>query len=143
MEEELNSSITLLMKMIADRGAAIFSGENVLPMTSSQCRVVLYLESCGGGPVPQRKIERHLGITHATAKGLLQRLEKKGFLRTAFDSADGRVKNVYLTEQCLQLKEQVRERAARVTGRMLHGLSLEERRQLADMLGRIYDNIKC
>ncbi len=140
--ETLNHNIMLLMKMIADRGAAMFSSETDLPLTSAQCSVVVYVESCGGGAVSQKSVERHLGISHSTAKGLLQRLEEKGFLRTAFDGEDGRVKNVYLTDKCLQAKKRMRELINSVSEQMLHGITLAERQLLAGLLEHIYDNIK-
>lgn len=140
--EDINHNITVLMKMIADRGSVLFSQEADFPLTAAQCRVIVYVEGCGQEPVSQRSIERHLGISHTTAKGLLQRLEEKGFLRTAFDGADGRVKNVYMTPKCLQLKELARETFSGVSERMLAGITHEERLQLAGLLERVYNNIK-
>lgn len=140
--EDINHNITVLMKMITDRGAVLFSQESELPLTAAQCRVMMYIGNCGQEPVSQRSIERHLGISHTTVKGLLQRLEEKGFLRTAFDGADGRVKNVYMTPKSRRLKEQAHEIFSGVSERMLHGLTHGERLQLAGMLERVWNNIK-
>ncbi|MBR7108598.1 MAG: MarR family transcriptional regulator, partial [Akkermansia sp.] len=82
-----------MMKLIADRVSTLFSLRAEVPLMAAQSRVVMYLEACGGGPLSQKEIEQYLNVTHTTAKGLLQRLEEKGFVRTAFDSKDGRVKN--------------------------------------------------
>lgn len=135
-------AFTLLLKMIADRGRALFSSMAELPLTEAQCRVVLFIEECGGGPVPQKAIERHLGISHTTAKGLLNRIAEKGFLRTAFDGADARVKNAYVTEKVVKFRESLTENLHALTERMLAGFTDGERKQLNGMLQRVYDNIR-
>lgn len=140
--EDINHNIAVLMKMISDRGAVLFSQEADLPLTAAQCRVLMYVGNCGQEPVSQRSIERHFGISHTTVKGLLQRLEEKGFIRTAFDGADGRVKNVYLTPRSRELEGQVCQIFSGVTDRMMQGLTHAERLQLQSLLERLYDNIK-
>ena len=89
----------------------------------------------------QHELEKYLGVSHATIKGLVQRLEEKGYVRTAFDAQDGRVKNVYLTEKSDRDKERMRELVEEMDELLLSGLSEQERALLGRMLERIYDNI--
>ena len=131
-----------MMKLITDRVTTLYTLQEELPVTAAQCRVLAYLHACGGGPVSQKALERHLGVSHTTAKGLLQRLEEKGFVRTAFDSEDGRVKNAYLTAHSEQFREKLMQNTRDLQDRILDGLSGEERGQLVTLLERIYDNIK-
>ncbi len=135
-------SISFLMKLITDRATTLFTMQEELPITVAQCRVLMYLEACGGGPISQKELERHLGVTHTTAKGLLQRLEEKDFVRTAFDSSDGRVKNAYLTEKSGRFRDQMLRNTEALRQRMLNGVSDEEIDVLVDLLERIYHNIK-
>lgn len=130
------------MKLITDRAATLFAQRVDVPVTSAQSRVMMYLEACGGGPVSQKELETYLNVTHTTAKGLLQRLEEKGYVRTAFDSPDGRVKNAYITEKARSCREGLEEHVCDITGQMMQGLSEEEETQLVDLLKRIYHNVK-
>ncbi len=135
-------AISFLMKLITDRVSTLFSLRADLPVTAAQSRVLMYLEACGGGPLSQKQLEQYLNVSHTTAKGLLQRLEEKELVRTAFDSTDGRVKHAYLTDKARQCRDELSEHIAAITGQMLHGLSAEECEQLFDMLRRVYANIK-
>jgi DNA-binding MarR family transcriptional regulator len=135
-------AISFLMKLIADRVSTLFSLRADMPVTAAQGRLLMYLEACGGGPVSQRSIEQYLNVSHTTAKGLLQRLEEKGFVRTAFDSEDGRVKNAYVTEKAQMCRESLSQHIDFITSRMMEGISPEESQALLDLLCRVYRNIK-
>ena len=135
-------AISFLMKLIADRVSTLFCLRAEVPLTAAQSRVVMYLEACGGGPLSQKEIEQYLNVTHTTAKGLLQRLEEKGFVRTAFDSKDGRVKNAYLTEQARKCRDELMDHICALTDQMMQGISAEEETQLFELLRRVYGNIK-
>ncbi len=136
--------VLFTMKMVVDRAEVLFTTlaekGTELP-TPAQCRVLMYLKSRHGGPVSQRELEHHLGVSHTTAKGLVKRLEEKGFVRTAFDSADGRVKHIYLAEYSSHLHEAARSQSRLIEERMLEGLSAEERAELNRMLQHIFRNI--
>lgn len=135
-------AISFLMKLIADRVSTLFLQRADVPLTAAQSRVIMYLEACGGGPLSQREIEQYLNVSHTTAKGLLQRLEEKGFVRTAFDSADGRVKNVYLTAKAHQCRDELKQHIDALTGQMMQGITAAEETELFNLLRRIYGNIK-
>ena len=135
-------AISFLMKLIADRVSTLFETRVEVPLTAAQSRVVMYLEARAGGPVSQRDIEKYLNVTHTTAKGLLQRLEEKGFVRTAFDNHDKRVKNVYLTDLSNRYRDELIDHIKALTGRMMQGISPEDETRLVELLRRIYSNIK-
>lgn len=129
------------MKMVTDRADAIFAQRvGTLRVTAPQCRLLMYLESRGGAGVSQRDIEQYLGVSHTTVKGLLQRLEEKGYVRTAFDSKDRRVKHAYLTPDFLQLMAQAKDAMHDFEEQLMRGFSAEETEQLRSMLERIYHN---
>ena len=135
-------AISYLMKLITDRLSALFLQRAELPLTAAQSRVVMYLEACGGGPLAQKDIEQYLNVSHTTAKGLLQRLEEKGFAHTAFDGEDGRVKHIYLTDKAHMCRDELKEHIDALSDRMLSGLSQQEELQLFELLKRVYGNIK-
>ncbi len=136
--------ILFMMKMVADRAEVLFSareGKGVELPPPAQCRVLMYLKSRHGGPVSQRELEQHLGVSHTTAKGLVQRLEEKGHVRTAFDSEDGRVKNIYLEEYSTRMHEAARQQVTQLEERVLTGLSAAERAELARLLHHVFHNV--
>ncbi len=139
----MNRSLTALfvMKLIVDRAATLYMAQTDCPVTSAQGRVIMYLEKQAPRCVPQREIETFMGVSHATVKGLVNRLEEKGYVRTAFDDADGRVKNVYLTEAVERDKTKVRSLLQKIERRVMSGFSADEKRTLRGMLERMYENI--
>lgn len=113
-----------------------------LGITPAQSRVLMYLDRRRGEAVSQRDLERHLCVSHTTVKGLLQRLEEKGWVRTAFDdSKDGRVKHVYLADELETRHSSAREDIRRMEERVLSPLSAEEQEQLKQMLSRVLDKL--
>lgn len=135
------TDVIYLLKLITDRATVLFSEHVEIPLTSAQTRVLMYLERCSGGPVSQKELEQYLHVSHTTAKGLLQRLEEKGYVRTAFDSEDGRVKNAYLTEKSRQQRELLSGSVKALQEQMLSGLSEEERSELRRLLLAVFSNI--
>lgn len=130
-----------LMKMVSDRADAAFLQQvGDLGLTAPQCRLLMYLESQDGRPVSQRELEKYLGVSHTTVKGLLNRLSEKGHVRTAFDSEDGRVKHAYLTEGFRQMRAEAEQKLRAFESRMVAGFSAEEQETLRHMLERIYNN---
>lgn len=134
-------SIPFLMRLISDRISTLFAERADCPVTAAQARVMMYLKKQEGREVTQHELEQYLGVSHATIRGLLQRLEDKGYVRTAFNSRDGRVKNVYLTDASRQYRERMREQLESLDARLLHGLSKAELSELTRMLEHIYNNI--
>lgn len=129
------------MKMVADRADAIFAQRvGTLRVTAPQCRLLMYLESRGEEAVSQRELEQYLCVSHTTVKGVLQRLEEKGYVRTAFDSADRRVKNAYLTARFRKMRDSAKEAMLSFENQLVAGFSPAEVEQLRQLLERIYRN---
>ena len=136
-------TISFLMKMITDRVDMMLTrGLTLERVTASQGRVLAYLMSRDGENVSQRDIERHLGVSHTTVKGIVQRLDQKGWVTTAFDSEDGRLKNVYLTDMSRGVHEAICQQIGVIENTQLDGVPEESRSMLRDLLRRMYDNLK-
>lgn len=135
--------ISYMMKMIADRADTLFHEVmGPIPVTAPQCRLLMYLDSREGTPVSQRELEHYLGVSHTTVKGLLSRLEEKGYVRTAFDdAADARVKHAYLTEKYHRSHADARAVIDRFEAEIVRGLSEEEQATMKKLLARIYENV--
>lgn len=132
-----------MMKMIVDRMDTLFQQKmGPLPVTAPQCRLLMYLDSRGGAAVSQRELERYLGVSHTTVKGLLARLEEKGYVRTAFDNAaDARVKNAYLTDKYHRSHADARAIIESFETEIARGLSEQEQESMKKLLARIYENV--
>lgn len=136
-------TISFLMKMITDRvDTMITRGLTVECVTASQGRVLAYLMSRDGEMVSQKDIARHLGVSHTTIKGIVQRLEQKGWVTTAFNSEDGRLKNVYLTEACRKVHKIIRQQIDVIESTLLKGVSEEECSRMKVLLMQMYNNVK-
>lgn len=130
-----------IMKMVADRAETLFLQRvGALQVTAPQCQVLMYLDSRGGAAVSQRELEQYLGVSHTTVKGLLKRLEEKGYVRTAFDSTDKRVKRAYLTERFQEKQEAAQSALQDFESKLVEGFSPHELDTLRRMLERIYQN---
>ncbi len=134
--------LTYLIKLIADRQDTLFTQKaGPIPVTAPQGRLLLYLESRGGEPVSQRELEHYLGVSHTTVKGLLQRLEEKKLVRTAFDSADGRVKHAYLTEEFHRLHNGIADCIDRFEAEVFRHFSEADCAALRVLLERLYADL--
>lgn len=134
--------LSYLVKLLADRQETVFTQKaGPIPVTAPQCRLLMYLVSRNGAPVSQRELEHYLGVSHTTVKGLLQRLEEKGLVRTAFDSADGRVKHAYLTEKHHRMHAEISQMVDEFEKELLAGFTAEECETLHRLLQRLYDNL--
>ena len=141
MEQDETPSVLFIMKMITDRAATLFAARTECPVTAAQGRALMYAKKHSNRPVTQGELERHMGVSHATMKGLLERLEAKGYVRTAFDSRDKRVKNVYLTETVRKDHARVRALLEELEEQVLRGLTEKQRREMHVCLEKMYDNI--
>lgn len=136
--------LSLLLKMITDRVDALITRElAVQGITAAQGRVLAFVVARNGKRVTQKDIERHLGVSHTTAKGLVERLERKGMLTAAFDNEDdGRLKSVYLTDKSRAIHREIGPHIAAIENTLLGGLSSEERALLMRFAERMYANIQ-
>lgn len=141
MKKNEPHSILFTMKMIVDRAATLYMARAECPVTPAQGRALMYMEKHRGKPVTQGELERYMGISRATMKGILERLEAKGYVRTAFDSRDGRVKNVYLTDAVKRDKRRVQALLVELDEQVLQGLGEKEVANLHAWLEKMYANI--
>ncbi len=89
----------------------------------------------------QSELARRLGIEGPTLVPLLDRLEKKGWLRRETDASDSRRKRVSLTARGQAQIPALEELTLRLRQRMMQGMQLEEVELAAELLQKIRDNI--
>ena len=109
-------------------------------LTSAQSHIVGYL-TYHEGPPCARDLERFFGLSHPTVSGLLRRMESKGFIEIRQDSADRRVKRIFLTEKGCDCSKRIRSNALETESRMVTGFSEDEKELFLSFLQRAVDNM--
>lgn len=97
-----------------------------IELTDSQSKVIAYLIHNEDREVNQKDIELGLKLMNPTVTGILNRLEKKGFVARTKSKIDGRYKKVELTEKGKELREKMLRKAMEGNKYLFKGLSDEE-----------------
>ncbi len=110
-------------------------------LTLSQSRVIAFL-SRNDGVSTQKEIEIFLDISHPTVVGIISRMERNGFITCSVDEKDRRNKIVRLTEQAVNVRNDIVQKIERDEARMLKTLSESEVENLSRILEIIYKNLE-
>lgn len=110
-------------------------------LTSSQARVIEYVY-WNGGMVTQKEIEVFLDVAHPTVVGIVNRLEKKGYLNCHLDENNKRNKMVCSTCEAEKLLNKMYEGRRAAEQRLLHSFSENEAAQVKKLLEKLYENIR-
>lgn len=111
-------------------------------ITASQYRVLkfLYFQETESARVVD--IENECSITHPTALGLLENLEKKGFVSKAVNPDDARSKIIKLTEKAMSQKDELFRLGKDLENRFTKGLNESEQKQLNELLNKLFSSVK-
>ena len=90
----------------------------------------------------QKDIEQEFKISRSTATGLLQNMEKLGYLYREVSEIDSRLKRIVLTEKSIELHKKVVLTFESVEHNLLKGFSEEEKEQLFGFLIRLESNLE-
>jgi DNA-binding MarR family transcriptional regulator len=110
-------------------------------LTMSQAMILEYLNNSPDKELTQRAIEQHFNLQHPTVSGILKRLEKHGFITTATNEADRRVKDIFTTEKAKQLDTRAKMHQDEMEAVYVRGFSQEEAETLRKLLTRVLGNL--
>ena len=113
-----------------------------LELTASQSFLIGYLVHHRDQPIFQRDLEHHFKITHATASGLLQRLEKKGFVQFRTGEKDRRCKQIVVMEKAVACHEETVRHLLASNSRLVDGMSDAEVAELHRLLDLAIANME-
>ena len=106
-------------------------------MGISQYKVMKYIYSEYENGVRLVDLEKYFSMTHPTAIGLVQNLEKKGLVEYRDNPHHARSRLIYPTEKALSIRSELDDVGDRVEDEFTKRLNAKERKQLIDLLIRM------
>lgn len=101
----------------------------------SQRRVLSLLKT--NSPMTQKALLDEMGVRASSLSELLGKLESKGYVIKTKSRADKRNFDVSITEDGLRALEEMQSQYASAMADLLVGLTADEKKQLADLLGKL------
>jgi DNA-binding MarR family transcriptional regulator len=92
--------------------------------------------------LPIHELSSATSLAKTTLTSMLDRMEKKGYLKRAFDAKDRRQIRIVLTEKAVALHQRYLAVSTQMNEIFYRGFSQVEIRQLDDMLVKILQNLK-
>ncbi|MGN0166305.1 MAG: MarR family winged helix-turn-helix transcriptional regulator [Lachnospiraceae bacterium] len=111
-------------------------------ITLSQSRVLGFLNNHENKTASQKEIEMFLEVTHATAAGIVSRMEKHGLVDCWLSPEDKRNKMVRLTKKAQAVSQDMEDTIQTMEMKMIGGLTKEEADELERMLMLVFRNIE-
>ena len=87
-------------------------------------------------------LKHHLGVTHQTARGIVQRMEEKGLLQARRSQEDGRYQCIRATEKGEALGRQMIRNGTRTGSRLLHNMNQEQQDTFYALLQAALNNVE-
>lgn len=138
---EVGHEIHVLSNMIGRKIDEEKRQRNMGDVSPVQIWVVRYLNEHKGEEICQRDLERDFNITRSTVTGILQLMEKKGYIVRVSVPTDARLKQIILTEKGEKLDHDVHDHVQSMERLLVQGMTEEEIDQLFFLLGKIRKNL--
>ena len=104
-ERSLGFEIKLLNNLITRRVIKDSKEYNGLSISHVQMKIICYLIEHMDNPVYQRDIEKNLMVRRSTVSGILNTMEKNGFIKKVSSKEDTRLKQIITCDKTLDLLE--------------------------------------
>ena len=142
MEKDCGMWINILSHMLKKRMNA---NTQSLGITGVQSHVMHYiLVKCADGPVFQRDVESAFGMSRSTATGILQLMEKNGFIYRESVEKDARLKRIVPTKKAEALRPSILYHINESEAQMTQGISKKDvavcKQVLLQMLQNLSEN---
>ena len=113
-----------------------------LNITRSQMDLLAYVfvRNKEDNEVNQVDIEKYLNLKNPTVSGLINRLEKKEYIKREASSKGANFKSIVITEKGKDLLEEGKKIVESAEERMFSVLTKDEKKQLEMLLQKIIDN---
>src|SRR5450631_1036024 len=131
----LDDQVGFLLRVAMQHHTSIFTTRMIEGLTQTQFAALAKLYEVG--PCSQNQLGRLIYLDAATIKGVVDRLNTRGFLTALNDPKDLRRRAVALTERARQVTAAAQLVAAEITAATLTALTEEERRLVTRLLKRL------
>ena len=112
-----------------------------LGLTAVQADVILFFAENQGKSVVDLKI--FLGITHQTARGIVQRMVHKGLLTMIASETDARYKKIFLTKKGVMVYKNMQKNGTYTGNKLLNGMSTKEKKQFLSLVTLALKNLNA
>ena len=106
-------------------------------LTGAQYKLLKYLFVHPAGSVRQVDMERYYSMTHPTAIGLLDQLERKGYIQRNVNPSDKRSRVITLTDKAYEMQEALIKAGDELEDEFTSKLTGSERKQLIALLQKL------
>lgn len=134
-EYEVDQQIGFFLRQANQRHVSIFTSLIGDRLTTTQWAAITKLRQIQ--PCSQNQLGRETAMDVATIKGVIDRMVKRGFVRTEPDPKDGRRLILSLTEDGLAAIDQHLPAAVEATDKTLEPLTSGERMMLIELIRKI------
>ena len=111
-----------------------------MELTAAQGHILGFVSHRKEPPCP-RDLEEEFQLSHPTVSGLLQRMEKKGFIELRPDENDRRCKRIYILPKGLEVEETMHSTIRASEERMVQDFTDEEKELFSQLLVRAIHNM--
>ena len=132
---DFREQVGFLLRTAFQRHTSIFMAHMVPSLTQAQLAAIaaLYYDE----PLPHNELGQRIGFDATTVKGIVDRLKKRGLVKTWTTLEDRRSRTVILTARGRQIFEDAVPHARKITRETLKPLSSDEQMLLIGFLKRI------
>jgi DNA-binding MarR family transcriptional regulator len=134
-EYVLDDQVGFLMRVAMQRHTAIFMSRMIEALTQTQFAALAKLYEVG--PCSQNHLGRLIYLDAATIKGVVDRLNARGFVTALADPKDRRRRAVALTSRGREVTESAIKVAAKITAETLVPLAPDEQRAVVKLLKKL------
>lgn len=132
------NKVTILVKKATiefDKMANPFFAE--YDLSAAQFRIIKFLYAQPSKSTRIVDLEKQYSITHPTALGLVDQLEKKGYVKRIPNPNDKRGKLVSLTNKANSMKKELEKIGDNIEQQFTKNLTVQECEQLARLLNKL------
>jgi DNA-binding MarR family transcriptional regulator len=134
-EYRLDDQVGFLLRVAMQRHTAIFMGRIVKGLTQTQFAALAKLREVG--PCSQNQLGRLIYLDAATTKGVVDRLEGRGFVTARPDARDRRRRAIALTDAGRAAADAAVKVARQITQATLAPLSPADRKHVIRLLRKL------
>ena len=106
-------------------------------LTFVQYKIIKYIYRMGSDNVRQIDIEKYFSLTNPTVTGILQNLERDGWIKRVINPNDARSKIICLLPKSLDKMDELIEAGIEIEKNLVNNLTNKERERLISLLKKL------